>query len=85
MFILLKKYLGSVYSARSPDDGNVAVKVIDLNKMPAARAALVDSYLNEVRHLEKLRRVTHHVVAIYDFDFDPRQGRGKFDILYINI
>jgi hypothetical protein len=63
----------------------VAVKVIDLTKIRGASAPLVDSYLNEVRHLEKLREVTYHVVAIYDFDFDPNNGRGKFDILYINI
>ena len=40
---------------------------------------LVKSYLNEVRHLQRLRRQTPHVVQIFDFDFDPLTGRGKLN------
>jgi hypothetical protein len=39
---------------------------------------LTKSYLNEVRHLEKLRQSSHHVVRIHEFGFDPPSGRGKF-------
>lgn len=38
---------------------------------------LVDSYLNEVALLERLRLESLHVVHIYDFDFDARSGRGR--------
>lgn len=65
---------GAVYSARAPNGANVAVKVIDLDRMPGRGPQLVTSYLNEVRHLQRLKQESRHVVAIYDFDFDPRTG-----------
>jgi serine/threonine protein kinase len=83
--IYKKKPLGVVYSARAPNHVDVAIKVIDLNRVPGAGPTLVQSYLNEVKHLEKLRRVSNHVVVIHDFDFDPRSGRGQFHILEIPI
>ncbi|CAF2515968.1 unnamed protein product [Rotaria sp. Silwood2] len=68
---------GAVYSATGPDGVDVAVKVIDINGVPSHMGgALVTSYLTEVRHLEKLRQESRHVVHIYDFDFDPEYGQG---------
>jgi len=72
--------LGAVYSARSSHGNHVAIKVVDLRRVPGFGETLAESYLNEVRHLEKLRRESDHVVQIYDFDFDPRHGRGEFNI-----
>jgi hypothetical protein len=46
--------------------------------MPEIGPQLVESYLNEVEHLQRLRQESRHVVVIYDFDFDRRTGRGKF-------
>jgi len=67
---------GAVYSARAPNGANVAIKVIDLSRMPGSGSTLADSYLNEVKHLERLRRDSRHVVEIFDFDFDPHSGRA---------
>ena len=73
------KSLGSVYAARAPNGSDVAVKVIEINGMPEIGATLVQSYLNEVRHLQRLGTRTNYVVQIFDFDFDPRSGRGKLN------
>ena len=65
-------------AGRSADGTPVAVKVIDLQGLPPSKKVnLVKTYLNEVAHLERLRQETNHVVYIYDFDFDPRYGRGR--------
>ncbi len=57
---------------------SVAIKVINLAGLPPVRSQkLVQTYLNEVSLLERLRQESRHVVNIYDFDFDPRSGRGK--------
>jgi hypothetical protein len=57
----------------------VAIKVINLARMPPVQSQkLVQTYLNEVSLLERLRQESNHVVFIHDFDFDPRTGRGKF-------
>jgi len=86
-FVLIKKKrnacLGAVYSARAPNGVNVAVKVVDLDRMPNRGSQLVSSYLNEVRHLQRLKQESRHVVEIYDFDFDPRTGSGN-SIRYSN-
>lgn len=51
--------------------------MINLNGLPPARSkALVDSYLNEVALLERMRQQSSHVVVIHDFDFDPLSGVG---------
>ncbi len=56
----------------------MALKVIDLYGLPPMRSQkLVQTYLNEVALLERLRRESHHVVYIHDFDFDSQSGRGK--------
>ncbi|CAF0900302.1 unnamed protein product [Rotaria sp. Silwood1] len=66
---------GAVYAATGPDGDSVAVKVIDISRVPSHRApGFVESYLTEVKHLEKLRQESNHVVHIYDFDFDPDYG-----------
>lgn len=70
--------IGSVYAARSSAGRNVAVKVVDLDRVPGSGPTLAEAYLNEVQHLQKLRKRTHHVVHIYDFDFDRNTGRGSF-------
>jgi hypothetical protein len=58
---------------------SVAIKVINLAGLPPTRSQkLVQTYLNEVSLLERLRQESRHVVHIYDFDFDTRSGRGKF-------
>lgn len=65
----------------------VAIKIIELAGLPPIRSQqLVQTYLNEVSLLERLRRETKHVVNIHDFDFDPSIGRGrsKINILKIN-
>lgn len=71
-----EKYLGAVYSARAPNGVQVAVKVIELDR-PGVNRQLVEAYLNEVQHLQRLRKQSHHVVRIYDFDFDGQSGRGR--------
>ena len=63
----------------------MAIKVIDLERRPGYGPTLVESYLNEVKLLQRLRRETRHVVRIYDFDFDGRSGRGNLENLRINI
>jgi hypothetical protein len=60
--------------------------VINLRGLPPNRKIkLVQSYLNEVSLLERLRQESRHVVYIYDFDFDPRSGQGRFEIFRIGI
>jgi hypothetical protein len=60
--------------------------VINLRGLPPNRKIkLVQSYLNEVSLLERLRQESRHVVYIYDFDFDPRSGQGRFKIFRIGI
>jgi len=65
---------------------SVAIKVINLAGLPPNRSQkLVQTYLNEVSLLERLRQESRHVVYIHDFDFDPRSGRGKnFEIFEKN-
>ena len=71
-------FLGTVFSARAPDRSPRAVKVIYLQGLPPPKKMrLVESYLNEVSLLERLRQESLHVVSIYDFDFDARSGRGS--------
>ncbi len=71
-------FSGMVFSARAPDGSQRAVKVVNLRGMPPSRKVnLVQSYLNEVSLLERLRQESRHVVYIYDFDFDPRSGQGR--------
>lgn len=57
----------------------MAIKVIELDR-PGVGSQLVDAYLNEVQHLKRLESQSHHVVRIYDFDFDGRSGRGSVDL-----
>lgn len=78
-----EKYLGAVYAARASNGARVAVKVIELDR-PGVNQHLVEAYLNEVQHLERLRKQSHHVVRIYDFDFDGQSGRGR-NLRRINI
>ncbi|CAF3406509.1 unnamed protein product [Rotaria sp. Silwood1] len=67
----------TVYAGKSPNGMPVAIKMINLNGIPPDRSqGLVQSYLNEVALLEKLRQESRHVVVIYDFDFDPTTGLG---------
>jgi hypothetical protein len=55
----------------------VAVKVINLEGLPPAQTVdLATSYLNEVTLLNNLRKQSHHVVKIHDFDFEPKSGKG---------
>ena len=55
--------------------------MINLRGIPPNRKSnLVQSYLNEVSLLERLRLESRHVVYIYDFDFDPRSGQGRLNI-----
>jgi hypothetical protein len=85
-FHFLRKPLGAVYSARAPNGVHVAIKVIDISGMGhVIGETLVESYLTEVKHLERLRQKSDHVVTIYDFDFDRHTGRGKLEILQMNI
>ncbi|CAF2403905.1 unnamed protein product [Rotaria sp. Silwood2] len=68
---------GSVYAGRAPNGTPVAIKMIDLNGIPPGRSqGLVQTYLNEVALLERLRQESRHVVVIHDFDFDPATGIG---------
>ena len=78
----MKICLGAVYAARAPNGTQVAIKVIELDRRGAG-ATLGEAYLNEVRHLERLRQQSHHVVRIYDFDFDMQSGRGNIHNLQI--
>jgi len=68
---------GSVFLARAPNGVDVAVKVIDINQSPEIGTKLVDSYLNEISMMNRLREESKHVVKIYDFDFDARSGKGS--------
>jgi serine/threonine protein kinase len=78
-FFLSIRKIGSVYSAKSVDGRRVAIKVLNLRGLPPARSQnLVQTYLNEVSLLERLRQESRHVVVIHDFDFDPRSGQGRF-------
>lgn len=83
-YSIIKKSLGAVYSARSHHGRHVAIKVVDISRAGAG-PALSKSYLNEVEHLQRLRKKTHHVVHIYGFDFDMSTGRGKLNIVKITI
>lgn len=68
---------GAVYSAKTPHGPPVAVKIINLSGLPPDHSkSLVQSYLNEVSHLERLRQESRHVVVIHDFDFDASSGRA---------
>lgn len=66
---------GSVYRARSADGKLVAIKIIDMSDIEDADH-LVESFFNEVTHLNRLRKLTPLIVKIYDFDFDPQTGRA---------
>ncbi len=53
------------------------MKVINLEGLPPAQTVdLATSYLNEVTLLNNLRKQSHHVVKIHDFDFEPKSGKG---------
>ena len=66
---------------KGPNGTSVAIKVLNLNGIPPGQSqSLMQSYLNEVSLLERLRQESRHVVVIYDFDFDPRSGQGKVEI-----
>ena len=54
----------------------VAIKIMDISSMPQNGPLLVESYLNEIKHLQRLRKATPYVVQIYDFGFDSNTGRG---------
>lgn len=71
------RFSGAVYSATAPDGIEVAIKVIDVDRPGGLGQALVQSYLSEIQHLQRLRRQNPHVVHIYDFDFDSRTGKGR--------
>jgi len=76
--LIFSLYSGAVFSASSPDGSPVAVKVNNLRGLPPAKSQrIVQTYLNEVALLERLRRESHHVVYIYDFDFEPSTGQCK--------
>ncbi|CAF0815176.1 unnamed protein product [Rotaria sordida] len=67
----------NVYAGKGPKGTPVAIKIINLNGLPPFRSqSLVQTYLNEVTLLERLRIESRHVVVIHDFDFDPRIGLG---------
>ena len=77
MFTFRTLSSGAVYRAQAPNRSSVAIKVIDIHSLPGAGHVLVESYLNEVKNLQRLTKASRHVVLIYDFDFDRRTGRGK--------
>ena len=69
--------LGSVYAAKASNGMPVAIKVIMLagTRRPEM-VGRVQSFLNEVMQLNRLRQESYHVVVIYDFGFDPQTGQG---------
>ena len=73
--------LGAVYSGEGPGGMPVAIKFININDVPINSMKLVETYLNEVALLQRLRQESLHVVVIYDFDFDSNTGIGKLDWL----
>ncbi|CAF1224342.1 unnamed protein product [Adineta ricciae] len=68
---------GSVYAAKASNGMPVAVKVIMLagTRRPEM-VGRVQSFLNEVMQLNRLRQESYHVVVIYDFGFDAQTGQA---------
>ncbi|CAF0884431.1 unnamed protein product [Adineta steineri] len=68
---------GAVYSARTANNMPVAVKVIMLaGTTRSQKEGRVQSFLNEVAQLNRLRQESRHVVVIHNFGFDPRAGQA---------
>ncbi|CAF0741263.1 unnamed protein product [Didymodactylos carnosus] len=52
---------GTVYRARAPNGAQVAIKVININQEPEIGMQLVESYLNEIEMMNRLRQESRHV------------------------